>query len=90
MGLSLGTKCIEKQKEMPTCREKIRKGKHNFLFQKKKKKKEKKTQKERRGVTPSSFLVHEPSSTSFHDLSHIHTTPFTKGTPTTLLCDSVS
>lgn len=30
MGLSLGTKCIEKQKEMPTSKEKIRKGKYNF------------------------------------------------------------
>lgn len=49
MGLSLGTKCIEKQKEMPTCREKIRKGKHNFLFQKKKKKGEENTEGETGG-----------------------------------------
>ena len=49
MGLSLGTKCIEKQKEMPTCREKIRKGKHNFLFQKKKKKRRRKHRRRDRG-----------------------------------------
>ena len=84
--MPLGTKCIEKQKEMPTCKEKIRKGKYNFFFQQKKKQ----TQKERQGVMPGRLLVHEPSSTSFHNLSHIHTIPFTKGPLTTLLCDSVS
>ena len=34
--MPLGTKPIEKQKEMPTCKEKIRKGKYNFFFPTKK------------------------------------------------------
>lgn len=31
MGLPLSTKCMEKQREMPMCKEKLRKGKYRFL-----------------------------------------------------------